>query len=1185
MGSFCSSKPQVTTYTPPAAVTKGYDELLSFAKPLLQKPYEAYQGPLVAGLSPYEQAAGQGIAGLFGGTEPYFNTAAGMAMQGSQPIQQMQFSPQAVQQYMSPYLQNVMGTTAQNIMETNAQQQNQLTGNAIQRGAFGGDRARVAQAELARQQNLANNATLANIANQGYSQALGMFNQQQNVDLQRQLQSGQLAQSGAGLLAQMGPAQQQAQLAQLGAQLGYGGLERQLGQAGLSTAYQQFLNQQQYPYNLANWFGGLMSGAASSLGGTTTTTAAQPSMFNQLLGFGGALGAMGGSGGIGGLGSSLMGGLAAIGFPVSDERLKENIQQVGKTNDGQNIYSYNLKGQDPSQTQLGLMAQEVEHVKPEAVHDFGGIKTVDYQAATKEAAIPHMADGGVPGVLGMSPIAGMQAQSYVPAPMQSQGGFKPPQQPQMAKDDSLDSMVKNIKSMMGTKPAQPQAAAPRQLGPQAPVGVEPVGTDTTNTTPEGTADLSNLYAAGGTVNPFNFDYGMQTKEDLAQQAQSRAGAGMSGLTPQEEAEAASGILGAAHGGRIHLADGGPAETDVERQPLDLTKPVPQAPRQSDFLSYITPRESGGDANARNPKSSASGLYQFTDATYRGVLARNPELEGASKNDPRVAEAHRKELARVLQSQGIEPNNQNLYMSWFLGAGGGPRFIKGMQENPNGPATALAQPDQVAANRNVFFNRDGSPRTASEVFNFLNRPMGGQGAAGAAPQAPQGVQQAQAPAQTTRVPASPDEARIPIQSRATKEGLFGMLGIAMTPEQRLAFIQASLKFAGTPGRPGVGLAAAADTYARTLLDAQKSQREAASTQAGTEQTRAAAKKEEQGAVAGQFIPGPGGYARFTATPEGGVKIEVPKMPAAGGETIVPGPGGAAPTTAPGAPTAPQAPTATGAPAPGGAQTETEKRVFNFAPLHGGETAQQKLDVMRKMGEEISQKAWGTNGPQLQKEYAEINGEAQREGKAATNSLNDLAALSKAISGLPASGPLTPGAASELRYQVANYINTFAKSFGVDAGVNGAMSSKEMLDKLGTLSTQKEQRGLGREAAVWLQTLSKAYPSAGMTAETARSLTADLIVANKRNMDRAQIYSLYGDYSNNAGRNAEDVFRAVVPQERYLQDKQAIEKILALRSPQGNPLTMLQNGQIKREAFDAYAKKYFGIDNLSRYAFGG
>jgi hypothetical protein len=85
--------------------------------------------------------------------------------------------------------------------------------------------------------------------------------------------------------------------------------------------------------------------------------------------------------------------LAMIPLMFSDRRLKDNIKAVGKTFDGQNIYSYNI-GDGP--TQMGLMAQEVAKKHPDAVGKRNGYMTVDYHEATEDAAHRgHFYGGGL----------------------------------------------------------------------------------------------------------------------------------------------------------------------------------------------------------------------------------------------------------------------------------------------------------------------------------------------------------------------------------------------------------------------------------------------------------------------------------------------------------------------------------------------------------------------------------------------------------------------------------------------------------------------------------------------------------------------------------------------------------------------------------------------------------------------
>ena len=73
-----------------------------------------------------------------------------------------------------------------------------------------------------------------------------------------------------------------------------------------------------------------------------------------------------------GIGSAV-GGMAAA---KSDIRTKENIRKVGSTDGGLPVYIYNYIGSNL--TQMGVMAQDVEKVNPDAVTESNGIKAVYY---------------------------------------------------------------------------------------------------------------------------------------------------------------------------------------------------------------------------------------------------------------------------------------------------------------------------------------------------------------------------------------------------------------------------------------------------------------------------------------------------------------------------------------------------------------------------------------------------------------------------------------------------------------------------------------------------------------------------------------------------------------------------------------------------------------------------------------
>lgn len=75
----------------------------------------------------------------------------------------------------------------------------------------------------------------------------------------------------------------------------------------------------------------------------------------------------------------------SAGIGMSDRRTKTDIEPVGETYDGQRIYRFRYIGD--KEMRLGLMADEVLEVCPEAVVEIEGIKFVDYQTATDEAVI------------------------------------------------------------------------------------------------------------------------------------------------------------------------------------------------------------------------------------------------------------------------------------------------------------------------------------------------------------------------------------------------------------------------------------------------------------------------------------------------------------------------------------------------------------------------------------------------------------------------------------------------------------------------------------------------------------------------------------------------------------------------------------------------------------------------------
>jgi hypothetical protein len=348
----------------PPEVLARYNAVNKRAEDVAGRPFQQYStdpSAFVAQLNQQQQAGIGNINQMAGAAQPAYQAA----MAGTSRTAQG-FSPegyqQGVQGYMNPYLQNAMGATAAQMQNINQQQQAALRGSAIGQGAFGGNRSDIAQAALMGQQNLASGQTLAQMANQGYQNAAQNYMQG-------------LAQSGAlyNQLGALGAGAQTAGLQGAQAQLGAGTLGQQTEQAGKTALYNQFLQQQAYPFQIAQFLANIAMGTGALSGSTTTTT--QPMPF------------------------------------FSDRRLKEDIKRIGESDEGLPIYKFKYKGDPNEQTHIGFMADEVEKKHPEAVGIAAGYKTVDYNKATSEGGAVHPEHTGMGFAAGGMPYGGI---GYVP---------------------------------------------------------------------------------------------------------------------------------------------------------------------------------------------------------------------------------------------------------------------------------------------------------------------------------------------------------------------------------------------------------------------------------------------------------------------------------------------------------------------------------------------------------------------------------------------------------------------------------------------------------------------------------------------------------------------------------------------------------------------------------------------------
>lgn len=187
-----------------------------------------------------------------------------------------------------------------------------------------------------------------------------------------------------------------------------------------------------------------------------------------------------------------------------------------------------------------------------------------------------------------------------------------------------------------------------------------------------------------------------------------------------------------------------------------------------YLLKTAMRESNLNCDAKSSTSSACGLFQFTEQSWLGTMKQDGSDLGLGQYADAISQnssgryvvtdpaARREILAlrkdpevsalmagaytsasrdRLEGSLGRSVNGGELYIAHFLGAGGATKLISSAQDTPNARADELF-PAAAAANRSIFYGRDGSSRTASEVYNNLvakhRNVSGGSNIAEAAP---------------------------------------------------------------------------------------------------------------------------------------------------------------------------------------------------------------------------------------------------------------------------------------------------------------------------------------------------------------------------------------------------------------------------------------------------------------------
>lgn len=196
------------------------------------------------------------------------------------------------------------------------------------------------------------------------------------------------------------------------------------------------------------------------------------------------------------------------------------------------------------------------------------------------------------------------------------------------------------------------------------------------------------------------------------------------------------------------------QTDTQQATHPLMRPLKAAADATgipfDYLVKTAKRESNLNPEAKAASSSATGLFQFIEQTWLGLVKREGaglgltdaanaiQRDGAGRYSVPDAETRQQILAlrkdptlsarlagiftadnkaSLREAFGREPSGGELYIAHFMGAGGARELISQAASNPERSAASVF-PDAASANRSIFFDGKGRARTTREVYARL-----------------------------------------------------------------------------------------------------------------------------------------------------------------------------------------------------------------------------------------------------------------------------------------------------------------------------------------------------------------------------------------------------------------------------------------------------------------------------------
>lgn len=212
-------------------------------------------------------------------------------------------------------------------------------------------------------------------------------------------------------------------------------------------------------------------------------------------------------------------------------------------------------------------------------------------------------------------------------------------------------------------------------------------------------------------------------------AKLRALAGMNAYSPKADALIRSLIIPKEQGAQSVATP----QPNLNSGTPNLNSGSPASPQANRFgndpaiMNAIKASESGGKPNAKNPMSTASGTYQFTDATWKDMVAKYGKQYGLTmqgKNSPGqqevAANLYAAENRQVLRNAiGREPTASEIYAAHFLGPQGAVKLLS----NVNNPISAAQLMPAAAKSNPSIFLKNGRPLTPAGIYRRLSMRIG------------------------------------------------------------------------------------------------------------------------------------------------------------------------------------------------------------------------------------------------------------------------------------------------------------------------------------------------------------------------------------------------------------------------------------------------------------------------------